>query len=105
MQIHRLSPITIIIVVSFFLLSSSVRSSVSTQHQHQHYTSRRNLFINQEESAKKVTEVIAKAINSGPGVALPLGYVFLDGVGTQQLVVSLRLPGIEEDQHCKFTVW
>ena len=103
MQIHRhrrhLSPITI--VVSFFLLSSSVCSSASTQHQHQHYTSRRNLFINQEES-KKVTEVIAKAIKSThSGVALPLGYVFLDGVGTQQLVVSLRLPGIEEDQHCK----
>ena len=100
MQIHRLSPITI--VVSFFLLSSSVCSSASTQHQHQHYTSRRNLFINQEESAKKVTEVIAKAIKSThSGVSLPLGYVFLDGVGTQQLVVSLRLPGIEEDQHCK----
>ena len=102
MQINcHLSP-TIIIVASFFILSSSVWSSVPTQHQHQHYTSRRNLFINQEESAKKVTEVIAKAIKSStPGVALPLGYVFLDGVGTQQLVVSLRLPGIEEDQHCK----
>ena len=81
----------------------SIWALAEEDHHEQH---ERKLLLNQAEAARRVDEVVKDAMVSADagdvkGVALSLSYVKLSEAegGTQQLVVALRLPGVERDQH------
>ena len=67
----------------------------------------RTLFLNQEESAKKVSAVVDQANDSNvSGIAIPLGFVALGkdstNPGNHQLVIAMGVPGVDEVQYRKY---
>ena len=66
----------------------------------------RTLFLNQEESAKKVSAVVDQANDSNVhGIAIPLGFNELGkdstNPGNHQLVIAMGVPGVDEVQYRK----
>jgi len=95
----KLHPLAIVTAISGII--PAVYSATTTGGDH------RTLFLNQEESAKKVIAVVDKANDSNVhGIAIPLGFVELSkdstNPGNQQLVVAMGVPGVDEVQYRKY---